>query len=374
MVKLKIGTAVFFVSLCSLFYLPACTFKGSHKPVPVGGLDKPGGGEKGTGEIVTFGDVKSILENRCASCHVKDHKWALDPAASEAKRAVVKDRVGGRTMPMVGSAEAKAMTDDERAKVLAWAEGKALGGKATGGTAGQTGGGTSGKTPAPTPAQPTPAQVKLTEVQTRFVERCQACHGEQGLSQMETVPNLAESHPDYLLGRLFYFSTPKAVGTMMPQQIADLAKEFGLKTEKDKATMDLLTAAVNFFSGKKLAVTADEKKAERAKLAAADMARYTRGQEIVTAANCVMCHRGADGKPIAGAPMIFSQRLEFLTLRFKQFEDKSVENTPGKATNDQTMPGIIEGLRKDLKVSDADLEAVSLYLSLTAPEEAPALK
>lgn len=380
MVKLKISSTLFFLSLCSVSILPACTFNGPHKPVEAGGtVGKPDGGGSGGSDggekgnsIVTYADVKSIFETRCATCHLRDHKWTLEQSTAESKREVVRNRVEGRTMPMVGSEESKAITDLERQKIVAWAKGESLGGnKPTKGNAGTStpapGGNGSGSSPA-TPSNPSTPGANQAKA---LIQRCQACHGEQGLSVGEGIPNLAGSDADYLLARVFYFSRPDAVGTMMPEQIKALAKEFSLKDEKDKVTMDLLKGVVDFFSQSKSPVTAAEKKAAREKLSRADLAKYARGQQIVSDGNCVMCHM-VDGKPGAGIPNIFSQRAEYILSRFKDFQDRSVDDTPGKRTNDQTMPGILENLKTDLKLTDlnTELEAVALYLNLTAPEEA----
>jgi mono/diheme cytochrome c family protein len=375
MVKLKISSALFFLSFCSLSILPACTFNGPHKPVQAGdSLGKPDGGGSGGsgggdtgGAIVSYSDVKSIFETRCASCHLMNHKWAIDQATAEGKRDVIKTRVEGRTMPMVGSEQAKAITDNERAKIVAWATGKPLGG---GNTAlpvqGSVKGGSVPTKTQPDRVEPTPVVVTP---QTQFVKRCQNCHGAQGFSPSEFVPNLAGSDSDYLLARLFYFSRPDAIGTMMPEQIKALAKEFNLKDEKDKATMDLLKSAVDYFSKQKLPVTAAEKAAERGKLSTADAEKYAKGQKIVASGNCVTCHLTAEVKPTSGTPMIFSQKYEFLLQRFKDFLDKSVDDTAGKRTGDQTMPGVLESLMKDQNLKESDLDAVAYYLHLTAPEE-----
>lgn len=371
MVKLKISSALFFLSLCSLSILPACTFNGPHKPISAGGgSDKPGGGSGGgnggeTGNsVVTYNDVKTILENRCASCHLMNHKWTLEQGTAESKRAVIKTRVENMSMPLGGSDQAKAITADERAKIVAWAKGEPVGGKPAVPLT---------KTPVTTPsgdaptanAPTTPAQ-QAANTKTLFVERCQGCHGEKGLSASPTIPNLAGSDRDYILARLAYFSRPDAKGTMMPETIKALAKEFNLKDDKDKATMDLLNAAADFFSTSKLPVTAAEKAAERAKLSQADAALYQKGLGLVTTKNCVSCHMGADGKPISGAPMVFAQKTEYMLSRFKDFRVLPADGAAANPTGDQMMPMTI----KD--ISDEDLNAAAFFLGLTAPEEAPA--
>lgn len=373
MVKLKISSALFFLSLCSLSTLSACTFNGPHKPISDGGgADKPGGGSGGGGgnggesgsAVVTYNDVKSIFETRCASCHLMNHKWTLEQSTAESKRAIIKTRVENMSMPLGGSDQAKAMTADERAKIVAWAKGEPVGGKPAVPVT---------KTPVTTPSGNTPSvNTPATPVQpakntkTLFVERCQGCHGEKGMSASPTIPNLAGSDRDYILARLAYFSRPDAKGTMMPETIKALAKEFNLKDDKDKATMDLLNAAADFFSTSKLPVTAAEKAAERAKLSQADATLYQKGLGVVTAGNCVSCHMASEGKPMAGAPMIFSQKYEFMLSRFKDFRVLPTDGAIANPTGDQTMPMVIK------EISDEDLNAAAFYLGLTAPEEAPA--
>ncbi len=372
MVKLKISSALFFLSLCSLSILPACTFNGPHKPISSGGgAGKPGGGLGGGdgggagGSVVTFNDVKSIFETRCASCHLMNHKWTIDQSAAEAKREIVKTRVENMSMPMVGSEQAKAITAEERAKIVAWAKGEAVGGKPVAPVT---------KNPVTTPSgggpvtnTPTgPAEPVAKSSKALLIERCQGCHGEKGLSASPSIPNLAGSDREYILARLAYFSRPDAKGTMMPETIKALAKEFNLKDDKDKATMDLLNAVADFFSTSKLPVTAAEKAAERAKLSQADTALYQKGLGVLTAGNCVGCHMGTEGKPAAGAPMIFSQKTEYMLSRFKDFRIKPADGAIANPTGDQTMPSIIEN------ISDEDLNAAAFYLGLTAPEEAPA--
>lgn len=329
MVKRKCSSGLFFSLIAAIFTLTSCDTSGPHKPTAPSPALKGG---PATSAEASYSDVKPIFESRCAKCHVWHSNEAT--AVDAAKRGVMSTMILDRKMPKDPKI-AQEMTQSEREKIVAWAEGIK----------------TSGDT-APT-AMP-PDVNTINNRQLAFVSRCMSCHGPRGTSLFPEVPNLASSGQPYLVKRLIEFMSPEAVGTMMPAQMQTLMKDFDLKDENDPATMELLNYAAAFFGTYALETSIETLEAERTALAPNQLALYESGKKLVQENQCIGCHLQADQRPMADMPMIFAQKISYLNSRFTEFK---------KGTGGETMPGLVEALTED------NLKAISLYLSLTHPSE-----
>lgn len=132
-VKAIILKALFFLATCSLFTLQACAPHGPHKPVNLGGRGKPTPvdqpGSPQTGASLSYTDVQPIFGARCARCHNAGAiNWMDETTATAAAQAgKMRVMIEGRIMPMDGTPEAAAITDEEREKILEWADSASAG-------------------------------------------------------------------------------------------------------------------------------------------------------------------------------------------------------------------------------------------------------
>lgn len=257
---------------------------------------------------------------------------------AEAKKGMVRTMISTKSMPKTPSPEAQAMTDDERAKIIAFADGVSGAGKSGGG------GGESGAN-------------DITVVRDKglaLVSRCMACHGQYGISNSPEIPNLAGHDPAYIKTRLLGFLT--ATEGQMPGILKGFVNEFKIDVSKadEDHVPELFSYAAGFFGTYRMTVSADDLQAQREKFSDADKQLYDKGAKVFADNSCTACHVQPNLRPMEGAPMIMAQKLDYLHMRFDQFK-RGVSGT--------TMPGIVEPLSND------DLTAVAFYVNHTAPSE-----
>lgn len=325
MVKAKLSSLLIFLGACTLSMLMACSRQGPHKPVTPVPLDRA----SSNGAKVSFSDVKPLFTRHCTPCHT----WNSDQQMAEGKRERIGAMVASKAMPKADPAKPIQITDRERAMIQRWAMGGA-----------STPGGT-----APTDV------TTVRDPHLAMVSRCLSCHGPQGTSSAPDIPNLAGHDPAYIVGRLQYFMDPAATGTVMPQQMQAIAREFGLKSSDDPKTLTALTFLGDFFGRYRLSITSDDLAALRKKLSPEDKALYQTGKKLVAENQCLACHLQPDLTPTPMTAMIFAQKRGYLESRLTEFKS---------GQGGTTMPDIVKPL------SAADLGAISLYLNLTHPSEA----
>lgn len=300
---------------------------------------------------LSFDAIKPVLQGRCQRCHdAKDGKlnWMDETILKDAvARGVLEKRLSNKTMPQVGSPEAGALTDKERDLILTWAKSLTEG----------TGAG---------PAVTVMTVDMIKDRQLAFLNRCAACHGLNGVSINGTYPNLYSSSKDFMVTRLQSFLDPAAVGTM-PDQLKMIADDFGLKISKaadgtftlSQDGNALLDRAVEWFSRQGVPATSDEVIAARKKLSAEDLALYNQGKDVFANNSCGGCHMTNELKPLSPQPMVLGQKKEILALRFTEFKARKWG---------AVMPDIVPML------SDADINAVIVYISNTHPAELTQVK
>lgn len=90
----------------------------SPEPTPAV-TPSPTAGPDASAQPVTFATVQSILRQRCSACHTFTGSYTTiaDLGAKIRQRIFVE-----RSMPRVGSEQAAAITDAERASVAAWVD------------------------------------------------------------------------------------------------------------------------------------------------------------------------------------------------------------------------------------------------------------
>ncbi|MEH6734667.1 MAG: c-type cytochrome [Shewanella sp.] len=170
---------------------------------------------------------------------------------------------------------------------------------------------------------------------------CSACHGADGNSMIDMYPKLAGQHPAYLEKQLTEFrlaaKTGGAEGRMNPIMIGFA---MGLSDED--------IADVSAFFASQVQVVADV-----ADVPTAGEKLYKGGDAARGITACVACH-GPEGQgaAAAGFPVVGGQHANYIKIQLAQFRD-------GVRHND--LNGMMQDVAK--KLSDADIEALSKYIS-----------
>jgi len=159
------------------------------------------------------------------------------------------------------------------------------------------------------------------------VRLCQYCHGKDGNSKKEGVPNLAEQNPVYLLTQFEYFRTDKRKNKVMNE----LAKNL---TQDERVNVAL------YYASQKVIVS-DEKKN-------LNSVSYQAGGKIYKNI-CANCH-GAKGYGEQNLPRIAGQKTTFLS------ETLTAYKTGKKVRPDSPMVAISAAL------SDEDIASVATFV------------
>lgn len=332
MVAINIQTIkrFFVMSVCSLS-LAACG--GAHKPIhPASPLEAG----TSTGSAPSYEQIQPILQQRCSRCHGSGALNWMDKGTftAEAKKGSVHTMISSKAMPKPGSPESSSITDDERAKIIAFADGVSGAGKGGGGTSDDVG--------------------IVRDKGLALVSRCMTCHGQYGISGSPEIPNLAGHDPAYIKTRLLGFLT--ATEGQMPAILKGFVDEFKIDVSKADAdhVPELFSYAAGFFGSYTMTVSAGDLQAEREKFSENDKQLYEKGGKVFADNSCAACHVQTNLRPMESTPMIMAQKLDYLHMRFDQFK---------RGVSGSTMPGIVEPLSKD------DITAVAFYVNHTAPSE-----
>lgn len=154
---------------------------------------------------------------------------------------------------------------------------------------------------------------------------CANCHGDNGISKMRDVPNLAAQHPDYLLDQIEAFLSGKRKDAFMQGLMKVLSED-----EKARIAVFYATAA------------AQPAIAEAGPRAAEGAAHFTR--------LCARCHR-EDAGGEASFPRLAGQQPEYLRTSLKRYMDMSGE---------RLYPPMTGAVRQ---LGAANIDAVVDYLS-----------
>lgn len=334
----------FFILLVQVGLLTACGGDDRHQPVA--SSDGSAQSQGGSGASVEFSVAQNIFQSRCVRCHASGElNWtSKEKAEAAARRGAMTRVLSTHYMPLKGSPESQAITDGERAQLIAWA--KSVTGSAS---ANVTSAG--GVTPANT--------IQDRNLSVAF--QCMACHGPNGISIAPTFPNLAGHDPQYVVSRLTGFLKKDAQG-VMPAKLNQIFSENGISVsynpdgsaQLNEDGKNLVQYLANYFGWYSVSQSPEDYTQLRGQLDDAGKSEYLAGKELV-AQRCMACHLQNNSRPIAGAAMIFGQKASYLNSRLDEFS---------KGTGGMMMPAIASSL------SDEQKKAAVIYLSLTHPDQA----
>ena len=160
------------------------------------------------------------------------------------------------------------------------------------------------------------------------VRLCQYCHGKDGNSVKNDIPNLAQQNPIYLLTQFEYFRTDKRKNKVMNR----LAK--GL-TEEERVNIAL------YFAGQEVKVDMSSVNT--------NSGTYKRGAELYKGI-CVNCH-GKKGIGERSLPRIAGQKYNFLTKTLDAYKNKK------DVRPDSPMVAVSAGLNEN------DIKAIATFVS-----------
>jgi cytochrome c553 len=165
-------------------------------------------------------------------------------------------------------------------------------------------------------------------------QRCQKCHGLNGLSSEPEFPKLAGQDADYLTRQMANFKTGVRKSARMKQRVNDL-------------TGGEMRALAEYFSNKKLV---PERNADPAQV---DVGRriYFSGQPDRGVTACTTCH-GPAGRGAIYLPRLAGQHAEYLAKQLRAFRDHS------RSSPNMVMHTVVEN------ISDTEIEAVAQFLSV----------
>ncbi|MDH5392313.1 MAG: c-type cytochrome [Gammaproteobacteria bacterium] len=160
------------------------------------------------------------------------------------------------------------------------------------------------------------------------VRLCQYCHGKDGNSVKNEIPNLAQQNPVYLLTQFEYFRTNQRTNTVMNRLAKGLSRE------------ERINIALYYAS--------QEVKVDKTAMKT-DLASINRGSRIYNK-TCVNCH-GKKGYGERTLPRIAGQKFEFLSKTLTAYKNKEAVRP------DSPMVGVSSGL------SEEDILSLANYVS-----------
>ncbi len=168
---------------------------------------------------------------------------------------------------------------------------------------------------------------------------CTGCHGEDGNSLAPNFPKLAGQYADYIVKQVNDFLQNRRSDQIMSGMAATAG-----------SAEDLADIAA-FFASQKIMKGAATKPAKLEQ----GRALYLKGDQTRSIYACVNCH-GKNGKGVSRSnpffPVIGGQHKDYLLKTIRDFKSKARSNDPG---------GMMANIA--MKLSDADIEAVSEYLA-----------
>lgn len=159
------------------------------------------------------------------------------------------------------------------------------------------------------------------------VRLCQYCHGKDGNSVKNNIPNLAEQNPIYLLTQFEYFRNDKRKNKVMNELAKGLTVEERINIALYYASQDVsYPADANVNSG-----------------------IYKQGEKVYNQV-CINCH-GVKGKGQQSLPRVAGQKQAFLISTLSNYK-----NNRG-VRPDSPMLGVASALTNE------QIKAVSVYVS-----------
>ena len=162
---------------------------------------------------------------------------------------------------------------------------------------------------------------------------CSACHGSNGISAVDSYPNLAGQHADYIIKQLQNFKSGERENVMMASMAATLSDE----------DMADLAAYYTSFSrdGSRLAPPTDDttvatKEAAPVKIAPAKLAYvpdaiagkglYELGDNARGITACIACHGKEGYSEVLINPNLANQHSQYIEKQLNHFKDSSRKN------------------------------------------------
>ncbi|MFV8570517.1 c-type cytochrome [Marinobacter sp. SBS5] len=154
---------------------------------------------------------------------------------------------------------------------------------------------------------------------------CGYCHGEDGNSKRDYIPNLAAQHPQYLFNQFDKFGN----GTREDYVMSTLAKTLSVEEQ--------INIAVYFSQ-------------QTAKARSSSNPALIEAGESLFKTRCASCH-GQEAQGFQNMPRLAGQPAEYLTIALRRFKtmDPAKYNSP--------MIGVAGGL------SEREIEALAEYLT-----------
>lgn len=165
-------------------------------------------------------------------------------------------------------------------------------------------------------------------------ERCQKCHGMEGMSSEPEFPKLAGQNADYLTRQMANFKTGVRTSTRMKQKVDDLSG-------------DEMRALALYFSEK---VLAPESGGDSGQVELGRRIYYS-GQFARGVTACTTCH-GPQGRGAIYLPRLAGQHAKYLASQMHAFQNQS------RSSPNMVMHTVIEN------ITDAEIDAVTQFLSV----------
>lgn len=349
MKKMRLMTSTSILCLVSALLL-GCNNR--HMPAELQGDSGPKAGGERSNELTYEGAIKPIFE-KCLSCHGAGNAlgdWTKYETII-AKKDRIYDRVVVKKNMPPSSAPIK-LTDSERGLIDRWIKAGAPEGEKLSHSEPLPPGEISppGDAPPVEPQPPLEPPMGPPPPET-FVAKCSACHGVDGLSQSDIVPNLAGQNPEYLKAQIDNFRSQDPA-----RRRADLTMQV-MEGIAAGLTDDEVQIVSSYYAG---LTTSPEKK------------EFTPEQQNLISAGrvlaeqfCINCHK-PDGRPGAFvlAPSLNGQRQAYLLNQLTALKSGARPNA--------IMNGILSAKDENQKeVFTLDkLEALSYYFhSLDVPTQ-----
>jgi sulfide dehydrogenase cytochrome subunit len=163
----------------------------------------------------------------------------------------------------------------------------------------------------------------------KLAEKCADCHGKDGNSEKDQVPNIAGFSAPYLSDTLKAYRAGDRKGSKFK-------KADGTEADMNEISKDLsdddIDALASFFEGQKFKSHAAEQKT--------DPALVKHGEEVFED-SCRKCHSNYGSDPSDDAGILAGQWMPYLREQFKQFE-----------SGDRDMPKKMRGKFEEMKKED----------------------
>lgn len=184
---------------------------------------------------------------------------------------------------------------------------------------------------------------------------CAACHGADGNSLAPTFPKLAGQNERYLIKQLkdiqcgALSADEQKATKCLPRPVPTMAGQLDNFNDQDLADI------AAFFASQ----TASGGQAKEA-LVAKGAEIYRAGLASKGVAACMACHSPTGkGNAPAGFPRLAGQHSDYIATQLKAFRASADGDASGRSNDGETM------IMRDIafRMSDADIEAVSSYIS-----------